>query len=416
MIESRDEFLYVPLMLSTFFHRKPHASQRCYLKERMLMHLPRALLIACSCFFLTTCEEKTEKIKALEKETSLLKSSLRDLKDRVQSESERTDDFTHRIETTEQQSVDALAQASNAVVKQGDRFKRMEKGMAQIAKSLQQRESMAYLKIGNPGHLAIRTGHGTFLVILSKVEAIPGGGTRTTIKIGNPLGLTVSQFDLKGDFGANTPELKPSEPYEMFSQRLDDWQKKLTPFQSTFVQELKPKTWTDISLDLPIANSAVPLDLIRLTMTIKQAFLGEKQDLSKFTVTRIDSKAAILLKSPYGSFLLAVDSYERHEQGMLVRARIGNPLAYTIASSELSGWYGSAPPTRVASESASDYSLRFTTWSHNLKPFKAPILTRIKPQSWTPITFILPADESHLKHLRMLFKISRISLSQELTR
>ncbi|MCF6314590.1 MAG: hypothetical protein L3J39_19235 [Verrucomicrobiales bacterium] len=403
-------------MSSAFFHRKPITPQRSCWRERMMAHGFRALLILCSCLFLSACEEEAEKIKELEKEVTLLQSSLRDLKDRIQSESERTDDFTHRIETTEQQSTDALEQASNAVVKQGDRFKRMEKGMAQISKAQQQRESMAYLKVGNLGHLAIRTGHGTFLVILSKVAPIPGGGTRATLKIGNPLGLTVSQFDLKGDFGANAPELKPNEPYEIFSQRLDNWQKELTPFQNTFTQELKPKTWSELTLDLPIANSDAPLKLIRLTMTIKQAFLGEKQDLTKFTITRIDSKAAILLKSPYGAFLLAIDSYERHEHGMLVRARIGNPLAYTIAASELSGWYGTDPPTRLPSESSSDYSLRFTTWNHNLKPFKAPILTRIKPQLWTPITFILPADESHLKHLRMEFKISRISLSQERTR
>ena len=84
---------------------------------------------------LTACEEEAEKIEELEKEVSLLKSSLRDLKDRVQGESDRTDNFTQRIETTEQQSKDAIEQASNAVMQQADRFKRVERGIAQIAKN-----------------------------------------------------------------------------------------------------------------------------------------------------------------------------------------------------------------------------------------------------------------------------------------
>lgn len=362
---------------------------------------------------LTACEEEAEKIEELEKEVSLLKSSLRDLKDRVQGESERTDNFTQRIETTEQQSKDAIEQASNAVMQQADRFKRVERGMAQIAKTQQKNESLAYLNVGRQGHAPIRTGHGTFLVQLKKLEPIPGGGSRAHIQIGNSLGLTVSQFDLKGDFGSRAPELMPGEKYEVFSQRLDDWQKTLTPFAVTINAELLPDRWTNTVFNLPETSNKIGTQLIRLSMTIKRAYLSEKRDLTEFAITSIDSKAALMLKSPYGSFLLAIDSAERQDGGMMVHARIGNPLGYTITLAELGGSYGPAPPTQIASETPQNFTIRFNLWNNNLKQFQIPITTRLKPMLWTPISFMLPADKSHLKHIRLKFNVQRVSLSQE---
>ncbi|MFK5920668.1 MAG: hypothetical protein QM496_00700 [Verrucomicrobiota bacterium] len=372
------------------------------------------LLVISSFIFITSgCEEEAEKIKVLEKELLALKSSFRDLKDRVQSESERTDNFTHRIETTEQQSSDAKEQAANAVLQQGERFKRVEKGMAQIAKAQQQRESLAYLKIGSQGHAPIRTGHGTFLVRLEDLEAIPGGGFRTHIQLGNTIGLTVQQFELKGDFGSNAPELKPGEQYELFSQRLDDWQKTLTPFQVTVDTELQPNNWTKTAFNLPRNSNGSPVELLRLSMSVKRAYLSEKKKLSEFAITSIDSKSALMLKSPYGSFLMTIDSAERQEGGMLIHARIGNPLGYTITRAELSGLFGGTPPTRTADESPQNFNLRFNLWNKNLKAFKVPIVTRLKPMLWTPVRFILAADESHLKHIRLKFDVQRVSLSQE---
>ncbi len=364
-------------------------------------------------FLLSSCEEEAEKIELLEKEVTVLKNNLRDLKDRVQDESERTDNFTHRIETSELQSADAKEQAGNAVLQQGERFKRVEKGMAQIAKAQQQRESLAYLNIGASGHAPIRTGHGTFLVRLDKLEAISGGGSRAHVQIGNSLGLTVQQFELKGDFGSRAPELEPGEKYEIFSQRLDDWQKTLTPFQVTIETEIQPNRWTKTSFDLPESTNESATELLRLSMIIKRAFLSEKKELSEFAITSVDSKAALMMKSPYGSFLMSIDSAERQEGGMLIRARIGNPLGYTITQAELSGWFGTTPPTQTPSETVSDFALRFNLWNKSLKPFKIPIVTRLKPMLWTPVSFIMPADESHLKHIRLKFNITRVSLSQE---
>lgn len=371
------------------------------------------ILVFSFLLLLTSCEEESEKIDALEKEISLLKSSLRELKDKVQSESERTDNFTHRIETAELQSNDAKEQAATAVLQQGDRFKRVEKGMAQIAKSQQQRESMAYLKVGGSGHAPIRTTHGTFLVRLDELETLPDGTYRAHIQIGNTIGLTAQQFDLKGDFGANAPQLAPGEEYEVFSQRLDDWQKTLTPFQVTINTEIKPYRWTKVSFNLPKSTYPSVIELLRLSMSIKRAYLSEKKELSEFAATSIDSKSALLLKSTYGSFLMSIDRADRQDGGMLVHARIGNPLAYTISQSELSGWYGTKPPTQMPDETAQSFSTRFNLWNKSLKPFKVPITTRLKPMLWTPVTFILPADESHLKHIRIKFNINRVSLSQE---
>jgi hypothetical protein len=360
-----------------------------------------------------SCKEEDHKIEELEKEISLLESSLRDLRDRVQSESERTDNFTQRIETAEQQSKDALEQASNAMLQQGDRFKRVENGMAQIAKIQQQRESLAYLEIGSKGHAPIRTGHGTFLARLDKLESNPGGGFRAHLQIGNALGLTVQEFDLKGDFGSQAPQLKPGEDYEIFSQRLDDWQKTLTPFDVSIDTELQPNEWTKINLDLPPATSGSPVELLRLSMTVKRAYLNEKEKLSEFAITNIDSTSATMLKSPYGSFLLTFDQADRQDGGMLVYARIGNPLGYTVTQSELTGWFGPAPPTRVENETDQGFALRFNAWNENLKPFKIPISERLKPNLWTPVSFVMPADESHLRHIRLKFDVQRVSLSQE---
>jgi len=362
---------------------------------------------------LTACEEEAEKIEELEKEVALLKNSLRDLKDRVHDESERTDNFAQRIETTEQQSKDAIEQASNAVMQQADRFKRVEKGMAQIVKTQQQRESLAYLNVGAEGHAPIRTGHGTFLVRLDKLVPIPGGGSRAHVQIGNSLGLTVQQFDLRGDFGSRAPELKPLEKYEIFSQRLDDWQKTLTPFEVTINTELQPNRWTKIAFNLQATSNESAIKLLRLSMSIKRAYLSEKKELSEFAFTSIDSKAALMMKSPYGSFLLTIDSAKRQDGGMLIHARIGNPLGYTITLAELEGWFGSNPPTQTPSETPQDFALRFNIWNESLKPFKIPITTRLKPMLWTPVDFIMPADESHLKHIRLKFNVQRVSLSQE---
>ncbi len=367
-------------------------------------------------FLLSSCEEEARKIEKLEKEVSVLEDKLRDLKDRVQSESERTDNFTHRIETAEQQSKDALEQASTAMLQQGDRFQRMEKGMARIAKIQQERESLAYLKIGSRGHAPIRTGHGTFLARLDSLEPIPGGGFRAHLQIGNAFGLTVQQFDLKGDFGSQAPQLEPGENYEVFSQRLDDWQKTLTPFEVTIGTELQPNEWTEVDLELPAAANGVPVELLRLSMTIKRAYLNEKKKLSEFAITSVDSKSATLMKSPYGSFLLTFDQAERQDGGMMVYARIGNPLGYTIAQSELSGWFGPAPPTRLENETNQAFALRFNAWNDKLEPFEIPINERLKPNLWTPVRFLMPGDESHLRHIRLKFEVQRVSLSQERVR
>lgn len=369
-------------------------------------------MISCT-LLLTACEEEAAKIEELEKEVSLLKSSLRDLKDRVQGESERTDNFTHRIESSEQQSKDAIEQASNAILQQADRFKRVEKGMAQLSKIQQQNESLAFLNVGAPGHAPIRTAHGTFLVRLDKLEKIPGGGSRAHIQIGNTIGLTVQQFDIKGDFGSKAPVLNPNENYEVFSQRLDDWQKTLTPFEITINSELKPNSWTKTAFNLPSVPSESATELLRLSMIVKRAYLSEKKELSEYAFTSIDTNAALMMKSPYGSFLLAIDSAERQEGGMLIHARIGNPLGYTIAGAELEGLFGPAPPTQLASESPQDFALRFNLWNEKLQPFKIPINTRLKPMLWTAVNFLMPADESHLKHIRLKFNVQRVSLSQE---
>ena len=393
--------------LSSFSWRHMHPWDRA-----TVFHFRSVICLTCA-LLLIACEEEEEKIAALEQEISLLKSSHRDLKDRVQGESERTDNFTQRIETAEQQSKNAIEQSSNAVVQQADRFKRVEKGIAQVAKTQQQRESFAYLVIGNQGHMPIRTRHGTFLVRLEKLQPVPGGGSRAQLQIGNSLGLTVQQFDLKGDFGSPAPELIPGEKYEVFSQRLDDWQKTLTPFTVTIDAELQPDSWTKTAFNLPRASNEAAIQLIRLSMVIKRAYLSEKKELSEYAITTIDSKKALMMKSQYGSFLLAIDSHERQDGGMLIHGRIGNPLGYTIAQSELEGLFGPSPPIRTAGEAMDTYAIRFKLWNEKLQPFKIPITTRLKPMLWTPINFIMPADESHLKHIRLKFNVKSVSLSQE---
>lgn len=401
-------------MISVFVRLFTFSNQlQLHWNVRHCLRLCTATCIACSLIFLTACEEEQEKIETLETEVALLKNSLRDLKDRIQGESERTDNFNHRIETTEQQSKDALDQASNAILQQATRFKRMEEGVAQIAKIQQKRESQAYLKIGQEGHTPIRTTHGTFLIRVGKLDPIPDGGSLVHLVIGNSLGLTVQQFVLKGDFGGPAPKLEPGEKYEFFSQRLDDWQKTLTPFEVTINTELKPDRWTKATFNLPIANNKSSIELLRLSMSINKALLNEKDQFSDYSITSINSKNATMLKSQYGSFLLAIDNFERQEGGVLIYARIANPIGYTIARSELEGWFGPNPPTRIASESTQDFVDRFKIWNDNLKPFKIPISTRLKPDLWTPISFVMPADESHLNYIRLKFNVQGVAMSQE---
>ena len=356
--------------------------------------------------------------------TRVLEIRLEDLEKKVKAAEQRaesamlasetgTQDLDRRLETAEQRGQEALTQTSTLVTQNETRFQRIEQSLNNVMRIKQESEAVAYLAPNSPGHRTLQTDHGTFLVRLERIDRNPLGGFTAVLNLGNTMGLEIQEFRLKGDFGAPAPKLQPGEAYGDFSQRLDEWQKTLTPFEVGLVDVIGPNAWTQVELPLS-ASTQEELQLIRVAMTVQRARLANQDGQGEFSVVNVDSDGAGLVKTEYGPLLMTVSSTEPQGSVTRVRVMVGNPFGFVINEGALTGQFGPAPPRKMESESQPLYQKRLQLWSEQMKDFKTTLTGSIQPLSWSQASFVLPtSDVSQIKYLRLQLQVTNITLPRQ---
>lgn len=321
-------------------------------------------------------------------------------------------DLKHRVEAVEQKSAEAIAQTSTLAEEQNARFQRIEQSVSNVMRLKEESEAVAYLAPAEPGHRTLQTEHGTFLVRIETIERDPvGGGHRIELNIGNPMGLELQEFRLKGDFGSTAPKLQPGEAYGDYSKRLDEWQKTMTPFDESLIEPIEPNAWTRVVLPLRAADSPDKLQLIRLAMVVTRANLANQEGEGEYSVVNADSDGAGLVKTDYGPLLMKVTSLSPEGAGTRVTVMVGNPFGFAINEAILSGQFGPSPPRKMETEAVDLFRKRLEMWSEQMTPLETAFSGSIGPLRWSPATFLVPtADQSRIKYLRLRMQVTNITL------
>lgn len=347
-------------------------------------------------------EELEDKLKVIEKraDTAILSTEV------------GSQDLKQRIEAAEQKSTEALNQTSTIVSDQEARFQRVEQSLTNVMRIKEESEAVAYLEPSAPGHRTLQTEHGTFLVRIESIERdIPGGGYRVELNIGNPVGLEVQEFRLKGDFGQLAPKLQPGEAYGDFSKRLDEWQKTMTPFDEGMIESLEPNAWTRVSLPLRAATTKESLQLIRVAMTVNRAKLANQEGEGEFSVVNADSDGAGLVKTDYGPLLMTVIGMEPEGAATRVKLMVGNPFGFVINEARITGQFGPSPPRKMETEAVELYRKRLELWSEQMSPLETSFSGSIAPLRWSEASFLVPsADQSRIKYLRLKMQVTNLTL------
>jgi len=375
---------------------------------------PLATVTLLSVVVLSSCERGTPKIvlesriEELQQEVEMLKRKAEDSQDYTDAAST---EFKDRLAATEQKSQEALDQAAAAINQQKTRFERLENSVSSVLRIKEESETMAYLSPDKEGHRTIQTGHGPFLVRLLGIERDPLQSRFVAkLSIGNPNGLLIQEFTLKGDFGSKAPELKPAEPYSEFSERLDAWQQTLTPFQEAFVVDLPSNAWTPVDLPLNASGEAA-LQLMRFTMVIRRAHLEGEAGESEYSVINADSQGASLIKTDYGPFLARVDRMETEGSSTRIHLTIGNPFGFVVNEAFLKGEFGPAAPRKMDSEPTEMFRRRLEVWSRQMAPFEGMMSGSIAPLRWSQTSFSVPTnDRTLIKYIRCKMNVVNITL------
>jgi hypothetical protein len=355
--------------------------------------------------------------------TRVLESRLENLEDKLKVIEKRAEtamltaesggqDLKQRVESVEQKSSEAIAQTSSFAEEANSRFQRIEQSISNVMRIKEESEAVAYLEPEAPGHRTLQTEHGTFLVRIESIERdLVGGGYRAELNIGNPMGLELQEFRLKGDFGLPAPKLNPGEAYGDYSKRLDEWQKTMTPFDEGLVGSIQPNAWTRVSLPLRAASNPEQLKLIRVAMVVSRAQLANQEGPGDFSVINADSDGAGLVKTDYGPLLMTVADMTPEGAGTRVRVRVGNPFGFVINEAILTGQFGPSPPRKMETEANELYRKRLELWSEQMLPLEAKFTGTIAPLRWSEATFLVPtADQSRIKYLRLKMQVTNITL------
>ncbi|HRQ88697.1 MAG TPA: hypothetical protein PLA50_07855, partial [Bacteroidia bacterium] len=274
---------------------------------------------------------------------------------------------------------------------------------------------MVYLRANLQGHAPLLTDHGTFLVRLGGIDLDLEGGFTVHLDIGNPQAIAVQQFTLRGDYGGGTPELPEGEDYDLRNEKLKAWQESLKPFEAHVSKTLEPFVWTSFDIGIPAA-SREELEMIRFSMIVENAQLvrqsggGGGESGSQYAHIDVDSKAASVLKTEYGAFLVSVKSAEQTEVGTKLHLEIGNPYGFTLNQSRIVGDYGTARPKRADSVSEAEFSERMTAWSATLQPFESMISSKISNFRWSKATILVPGKVEDVKFLRCQLRVEDVTL------
>jgi len=366
-------------------------------------------LCLCTLMMLFTACGDGQRVAELEAQISELKEVTLKRSDEtslaIETLESQRDQLMLRLEQAEAQGQTALEQSGNTIAEQDLRFERVERAMAALARRRERFESLAYLPVGYKNHVTLGTAHGTFLVRLDDILPATGGNTGyiATLNVGNPMGLTVTEFSLRGHFGEEHPKPNPGESDEAFSLREEAWEKSLTPFQHLFVKPLKPGQWTQIELPIQ-AQRLSDIKMLRFIMGIDRAYLENQSGVGEIAVLSALSEGTAFAKTPYGMFLLTANGTTPEGSQLRLRISIGNPLLLVVKKVKLSGEYGPSAPKRQVGEDLPTFASRLDDWQKQLKPFEAQVETPILPGRWTDTSILMPTTiVNELGYIRFTF-------------
>ena len=367
-----------------------------------------ALLALALAFSLVGCGDG-QRVAELETKIAELEKTAREHSDTTELTLENLqkerDNLMARLEQAELQSRSALEQAGNVIAEQENRFGQLEESFTALARRREMLESVAYLPVGGENHATLGTAHGTFLVRIDEVAAATDGasGQVVTLNIGNPLGLTVNEFTLRGHYGAPTPSPTAGEDDEAFRQRLEAWERGITPFQHLFVKPLPPGEWTQLELPLPNATAA-DIRMLRFVMIVDRAFLENQTGHGEFAVVSALTEGSAIATTPYGAFLVSVNGTTIEGSNTRLKLAIGNPFILTVQKARMRGQFGPVPPKRQPDETLPVFASRLQDWQSELTSFDDLIETPILPGRWSDASIVVPTKVvNDLGYIRFTF-------------
>ena len=296
-----------------------------------------------------------------------------------------------------------------------ERIALLEGSFGEVLTMKSRDNEMVYLRANLQGHAPLLTDHGTFLVRMEGIDLnVESGGYTVHLNIGNPQAIAVQQFTLRGDHGGGTPELPEDEDYNLRNEKIQAWQETLKPFEYRVAKVLEPFSWSPFDIEIA-ADTREELEMIRFSMVIENAQLNRQMaegggSSNQFAHIQIDSKAASVLKTEYGAFLIAIKGTEQSEVGTKVHLEIGNPYGFTLNQSRLIGDYGAALPVRTDSASEEEYTEKMQVWSASLQPFESMISSKISSFRWNKTTILIPGPVENVKFLRCQLRIEDVTL------
>ncbi len=296
-----------------------------------------------------------------------------------------------------------------------ERIALLEGSFGEVLTMKSRDNEMVYLRANLQGHAPLLTDHGTFLVRMEGIDLnVESGGYTVHLNIGNPQAIAVQQFTLRGDHGGGTPELPEDEDYNLRNEKIQAWQETLKPFEYRVAKVLEPFSWSPFDIEIA-ADTREDLEMIRFSMVIENAQLNRQMaegggSANQFAHIQIDSKAASVLKTEYGAFLIAIKGTEQSEVGTKVHLEIGNPYGFTLNQSRLIGDYGAALPVRTDSASEEEYTEKMQVWSASLQPFESMISSKISSFRWNKTTILIPGPVENVKFLRCQLRIEDVTL------
>ena len=296
-----------------------------------------------------------------------------------------------------------------------ERIALLEGSFGEVLTMKSRDNEMVYLRANLQGHAPLLTDHGTFLVRMEGIDLnVESGGYTVHLNIGNPQAIAVQQFTLRGDHGGGTPELPEDEDYNLRNEKIQAWQETLKPFEYRVAKVLEPFSWSPFDIEIA-ADTREELEMIRFSMVIENAQLNRQMaegggSSNQFAHIQIDSKAASVLKTEYGAFLIAIKGTEQSEVGTKVHLEIGNPYGFTLNQSRLIGDYGAALPVRTDSASEEEYTEKMQVWSASLQPFESMISSKISSFRWNKTTILIPGPVENVKFLRCQLRVEDVTL------
>ncbi len=359
------------------------------------------LPVAISALFLSACNNKEteERLDRLEAEIRAVRS---DTRDEVATIGDRVDAAELKLGNSSEK--ENFAQ----------RLDEIDSNLLQLRQNQGTSDRMAYLRPHLNGHTPLQTDHGTFLVRIEGMDLnLATGGYDIHLNIGNPFALAVQQFTLKGDFGGGVPELAEGEEVSIYNKKIEAWQKTLKPFEASVTKTLKPYTWTPFDLQLP-ADTRDQLELIRFTMAIENAHLDKQSAgggrANDFAHLNVDSKAASVIRTDYGAFLILIKGVEKDKNGTRLNIEIGNPYGFSISQCRLLGDFGKKVPKRTEGEDQQAFAEKLQNWTNSLQPFETAVTSKLSSFRWNRASVVIPGTLDNVEFLRCQLRIEVVTL------